>query len=83
MNKAAVIPAPIITTEFDLHRALAGDPMITRDGQPANLETFKHGASYPLRCAVGGKSHCFTARGTYWVNKIDPLDLFMSTEARP
>jgi hypothetical protein len=44
------------------------------------LECYKPGASYPVRCIVSGKSHSFRATGTYWVNKPDPMDLFMTAE---
>lgn len=63
---------------FDLSKALSGATIITRDGLPAVLEEFRAGASYPLRCTVNGKSRCFRENGTYWVNKPDPMDLFMA-----
>jgi hypothetical protein len=83
MKKANPVPAPASSIPFDLSHALAGSPMITRDGQPAKLEAFKANASYPVRCIVDGKSHSFTLRGTLWAAQPDPLDLFMAEEARP
>jgi hypothetical protein len=67
---------------FDLNQALAGAPLVTRNGQPAEFEKFKPGSNYPVRCRIAGKSYSFTPGGTVWKGAEDPMDLFVLGEVR-
>jgi hypothetical protein len=79
--KQTLVPPPKQSIPFDLFRALSHGPLITRDGRAATLVGYNPNASYPVRCLVDGRSYCFKPSGTYWVNRPDPLDLFISVEA--
>lgn len=63
---------------FDLEKALAGDPIITRDGREVTQATlFNCDSLYPLRAVVGGDVRAFTKDGVNNMLGISPDDLFM------
>ena len=67
---------------FDLEKAKAGEPIITRNGLPARIICFDRKASvYPIVALVGGDVNevveSFTIEGTVLRMSEYPLDLFM------
>jgi len=62
--------------KFDLERALAGDPVVTRDGREVTqLTLFKaNRAIYPLVGVVNGQLESFRENGKSW---SESPDLFM------
>jgi hypothetical protein len=75
---------PLIEADyFDLEKALAGAPLVTRDGRKATafraLRANRQ-LNYEYEALVDGKSRCYTDRGTYWITRRDAFDLFMSRE---
>lgn len=66
---------------FDLEKALAGEPVITRDGRPVDeVHLFKTDTTeYPLRYVTEGKTLCCDKSGRYWANGAEVSgDLFMA-----
>ncbi len=70
-------------TPFDLERALAGAPLVTRGGVPA--VKFRHNPDpnqFYIFCAeVNGSDCAFTPKGTYLLTSPDGYDLFMADAA--
>lgn len=65
--------------KFDLERALAGEPVITRDGREVTeIHLFKTvKTDYPLIVVVGGDNHEYTEEGKFNINVSSNDDLFM------
>lgn len=69
-------------TKFDLTRAMAGEKVVTRDGQFAFFEQNDHSLSYPLCFIIEGEYAWFTIDGVCELRKELPLDLFMASEPK-
>ena len=72
--------------EFDLGRALAGDALVTRDGE--DMSGFRGRLTHGDFCFSADDNDdtpfSFTVKGTYWSDSsISGLDLFMKYEAKP
>ena len=66
--------------QFNLKEALAGAPVVTRDGKEVTqLTQFKALGSYVLRGVVDSSIESFTCKGVFNANKYDGhvFDLFM------
>jgi hypothetical protein len=70
--------------EFNLERALAGEPVITRDGRPVTqLTLFEIGGNFPLKGVVDRNFGTFTKTGSFHENRENhPWDLFMAPEKK-
>lgn len=66
---------------FKISEALAGKPVVTRNGRPATQITyFETNGYYPVAAVVDGELCLFTRFGRYASNVVDsPKDLFMDT----
>lgn len=70
---------------FDLEKALAGEPVVTRNGARVTkicvFEDVKD--SYPVITSINGRIRSFTSKGAY-VNddSTSPYDLFMAPKKR-
>jgi len=63
---------------FDLEKALAGEPLVTRDGSAATqLTRFDCDAPYQLVAVVRGEIEEFTIDGRSVEHRESPYDLFM------
>lgn len=67
---------------FDLEKAKAGAPVITRDGREARIICFDAKQEDPLIVLVTNKSgfendYSYLENGRYQITKENPLDLFM------
>jgi hypothetical protein len=63
---------------FNLERALAGDPVITRDGRPVTqLTLFTNTKTYPLVGVVEGVIKAWKTNGKYFNGQEWSYDLFM------
>jgi hypothetical protein len=81
-RKTMAKPEPVLLP-FDLGRALAGAPLITRAGRVASdfrAISRPHNLDYVFEARIGNGWCCFTEFGTYWINHPDPNDLFLSGE---
>lgn len=80
LQPAQTAPAPQPEAiRFNLSLAMAGEPLITRDGRPVTRFTVSRDfTNYPIRAVVDGKERCFTIAGTYWIGRPDPIDLFLA-----
>jgi (p)ppGpp synthase/HD superfamily hydrolase len=68
---------------FDLTKALAGEPVVTRDGQPVTqLTKFDCDSAYPLRAVIDGKIISFTIDGICLSKRQCSHDLFMAEPER-
>lgn len=68
---------------FDLEKALAGEPVVTRDGNPVTQVTkFDCDSAYPLRAVIDGKIISFTTNGNTNVSIEHEHDLFMAEPER-
>lgn len=69
---------------FDLDKALAGAPLVTRDGRPAKqfrrITRHTPAGTYAYEALVSSKSLCYTSNGTYWLTRQDAADLFLAGE---
>ena len=70
---------------FNLERALAGDPVVTRDGREVTeiyyFETCIK--PYPVAAISNGIVRVYTKRGSALADDVpDPLDLFMAPKNR-
>lgn len=64
--------------EFNLERALAGEPVVTRDGREVfQLHLFKDTYYAPLYGVIGGHVYAFTQDGRYGGKHDTVHDLFM------
>ena len=75
---------------FDLERAKAGDPVITRDGRDVKILAFDVQNYYPIvgickdvRQDKTEVLHTFTARGLVASLSSNPADLFMKPKKKP
>lgn len=69
------------TTPFNLEKALAGEPVVTRGGQEVTqLTAFETNSEYNLAGVVGGELYRFTEEGVYIVNQVTNLDLVMKVK---
>lgn len=87
INAAKIIKGKQLMTlkPFNLERALAGDPVVTRDGRKV-LEIMKFSSPflYPVMALVEDKynstdSEKFTIEGKLFTEKCSDCDLFMAT----
>ena len=64
---------------FDLERALAGEPVVTRDGREVTeiyfFKTFE--GTYPLVGIIDGEKCSYTTKGKNYSSKNSDFDLFM------
>lgn len=68
---------------FDLEKALAGEPVVTRQGEEViQLTLFKTNDIYNLAGVVDGELLRFTPTGEYLRNESHELDLFMKVEVK-
>jgi hypothetical protein len=69
---------------FNLERALAGDPVVTRDGRPVTqLTLFNIPGRFPLVGVVDNSNESWTPTGLFCVNgKTSYFDLFMAPKKR-
>lgn len=69
------------TAPFDLDKALAGHPLVTRDGRVVtDFQPHDHD-TYLFKAEVAGTFRFYTARGFYYADEEeDPLDLFLLLE---
>ncbi len=72
-----------MTAPFDLEKALAGHPLVTRDGRPVRDFAARKGLvghSYPYQAKVGSKQYTYTRAGRVVQAQEDPLDLSLAIE---
>jgi hypothetical protein len=75
---------------FDLEKALAGEPVVTRDGQAVTqLTKFDCDSEYPLCAVIDGVLITYTINGSYYTingsykeGEQHDLDLFMAEPER-
>lgn len=64
---------------FNLERALAGEPVVTRAGvEVTQMHLFDTISTFPLVCVVSGYTEVFLADGRYQFSGAHPNDLFMA-----
>ena len=65
---------------FDLEKALAGAPVVTRNGKPvAELHYFKTAERpYKVCAVIDGEVVVLTAKGAYYTEGEHAFDLFMA-----
>jgi hypothetical protein len=70
--------------KFNLEKALAGEPVVTRDGQKVTqLTLFEINDQYPLRGVINMILLRFPKEGIFDLSlKNHPLDLFMAPEKK-
>jgi hypothetical protein len=74
------------TAPFDLEKALAGHPLVTRDGRPVQNFTTRKGLAstiYPYCAEVGSAPFTYTRAGRVLPAQEDPLDLFLAVNEVP
>jgi len=69
---------------FNLEQAIAGKPIVCRDGTPAKFLYYEEGvvSCFPLGVLIEGVHIAYTAVGTYWNVTAGPKDLFMASEKK-
>jgi len=68
--------------QFNLEKALAGEPVVTRNGKKVTqLTLFEVDDKYPLSGVVDRSVICFTIEGEIAIEEND-FDLFMATEKK-
>lgn len=68
---------------FDLEKALAGDPVVTRDGREVTqIHLFDTTAKHRLFGVLFGEVEAFSIDGRYWDNGDSEADLFMAPKKR-
>ena len=68
---------------FDLERALAGDPVVTRWGEEATQFHLFEGAHRPLACVIGGNVCAYFGNGVDLESGMSSkYDLFMAPKKR-
>lgn len=70
---------------FDLEKAKAGKPVVTRDGRPVRIICWdRNKTDYPIVALVGDKEviSSFTTNGSFSLGEQDPKDLFMAIEKK-
>jgi len=69
------------TAPFDLEKALAGHPLVTRGGRPVTGFWQSDNNTYPFKATAGGFSRIYTAAGFYYDSgEEDSLDLLLAIE---
>jgi hypothetical protein len=71
--------------EFNLERALAGDPVVTRDGRPVKIAGYNGEAEEDEFCLLGwanNMNHGWHSDGTYMRGVENGKDLFMAPTER-
>jgi len=70
--------------QFNLEKALAGEPVVTRDGRKVTqLTLFEANNRYSLIGVVNGELQTFTDEGKYDVDRNSTdTDLFMETQKK-
>lgn len=74
------------TAPFDLEIALAGHPLVTRDGRPVRNFAAREDLGnviYPYQAQVGSELCTYTRAGGLLQTQEDPLDLFLAIEDTP
>lgn len=68
---------------FDLKRALAGEPLVTRDGRKVTSFSINCDHDYPYRARINEDSLIFTSAGSYYDDgRKNEFDLFMAAPAK-
>lgn len=68
---------------FDLEKALAGDPVVTRDGREVTQVTlFECESDYPLCAVIDGEVCALTKKGRASLNFDCSMDVFMKPKTR-
>jgi hypothetical protein len=69
---------------FNLQEALAGKPVVTRDGLPVTeIHELKTATNrHNVVAVVNGSAKSFTKNGAYFSNNPAPFDLFMAVETK-
>lgn len=69
---------------FDLQKALAGEPVITRDGRPVKIAGYNPDANNNSNVIgwVGKEYQCWYSNGWYLPTKGHDLDLFMAPKPK-
>jgi hypothetical protein len=69
---------------FNLQEALAGKPVVTRDGHPVTeIHELKTATNrHNVVAVVNGSAKSFTKNGAYFSNNPAPFDLFMAIETK-
>jgi hypothetical protein len=70
---------------FNLERALAGDPVVTRDGRPVKIAGYNEEAEEDEFCLLGwanNMNHGWHSDGTYMRGVENGKDLFMAPNER-
>lgn len=66
---------------FDLEKALAGEPVVTRHGQPVTQVTkFDANSGYCIAAVVDGEIETFSLDGKFRIEDTSRYDLFMATK---
>lgn len=83
-NKEVVDMSKNNLKPFNLEAALAGEPVVTRDGQEATQVTlFDCSGEFPLIAVVNGGVYSFTKQGRHYnCGQPSSLDLFMKPKTR-
>ena len=69
--------------EFNLEAALAGKPVVTRDGREVSqIYCFKTTSIYPIACIINQSIETFTIDGSSNLGETTDFDLFMKSETR-
>jgi len=69
---------------FDLEAALAGEPVVTRDGRPVKIAGYNPDANENTRIIgwIGSCSYVWYDKGSYWNGATDDKDLFMAEKPK-
>lgn len=68
---------------FDLQAAIAGKPIVCRNGTPAEFVAYKEDAyTYKIVCFVREEFITFTKDGSFIASAVDGFDLFMAPEKK-
>ena len=65
---------------FNLEQALAGKPVVTRDGREVTQLHLFDCNKFPLVCVIGGYTTTMTKTGTENIGVSSDNDLFMASE---
>ncbi len=69
---------------FDLEKALAGAPVVTRDGRPVKIAGYNEGAApnFKILGWINGKSFSWNSEGRFYGVHDQNEDLFMAPTER-
>lgn len=75
-------PIPAGRKPFDLQKALAGEPVVTRDGRPVKIAGYNPDAGKTCQICgwVNGDAKYWCADGLWMPRQTHYLDLFMATK---